>query len=81
MKYKLASVSCVVFSNNFGRSGFGETAVAGNSYGTLVGRYTAGQHQHRAGFAGRDGDVQQAHGALLSCAPERHTRGTLIWLL
>ena len=41
VKYRLASVSCAVFSNDFGRSGFGETAVAGNSYGTLVDNYTA----------------------------------------
>ncbi len=33
-RYRLASVSCAVFSDNFGRSGFGETAVAGNSYET-----------------------------------------------
>jgi hypothetical protein len=40
-KYKLTSVSCANFSNNYGRTGFGETAVAGNSYSTLVHNYTA----------------------------------------
>ncbi len=40
-KYKLTSLSCANFSNNYGRTGFGETAVAGNSYSTLVDNYTA----------------------------------------
>lgn len=40
-KYHLASISCTTLGNVYGRSGFGETAVAGNSYGTLVDNYTA----------------------------------------
>jgi hypothetical protein len=41
VKYSLASISCTEFSNTFGQTGFGETATAGNSYGTLVDNYTA----------------------------------------
>jgi hypothetical protein len=40
-KYHLASISCTTLGNVYGRSGFGETAVAANSYSTLVDNYTA----------------------------------------
>ena len=40
-KYHLASISCTSLGNVYGRSGFGETAVAGNSYSTLVDNFTA----------------------------------------
>ena len=40
-KYHLASISCTTLSNVYGESGFGETAVAANSYSTLVDNYTA----------------------------------------
>jgi hypothetical protein len=40
-KYHLASISCTTLSNVYGGSGFGETAVASNSYSTLVDNYTA----------------------------------------
>lgn len=32
-KYHLSTMSCSSFSNNFGKKGFGETAVAGDAYG------------------------------------------------
>ena len=40
-KYHLASISCKTLANHFGDSGFGETAVATNSYSTLVDNSTA----------------------------------------
>ena len=40
-KYHLASISCSTLSNVYGESGFGETAVATNSYSTLVDNLTA----------------------------------------
>ena len=40
-KYHLASISCTTLSKAFSGSGFGETAVATNSYSTLVDNYTA----------------------------------------
>jgi hypothetical protein len=40
-RYHLASISCTTLSDVYGRSGFGETAVAGNSYSTLVDNLTA----------------------------------------
>jgi hypothetical protein len=40
-KYHLASISCKTLANHFGDSGFGETAVATNSYSTYVGNSTA----------------------------------------
>jgi hypothetical protein len=40
-KYHLASISCTTLSNVYGQSGFGETAVATNSYSTLVDNLTA----------------------------------------
>lgn len=40
-KYHLASISCTTLSNVYGRSGFGETAIATNSYSTLADNYTA----------------------------------------
>ena len=40
-KYHLASIKCTTLGNVYGRSGFGETAVAGNSYSTLVDNFTA----------------------------------------
>jgi hypothetical protein len=40
-KYHLMSISCTMLSNVYGRSGFGETAAATNSYSTLVDNLTA----------------------------------------
>jgi hypothetical protein len=40
-KYHLARISCSTLSNVYGESGFGETAVATNSYSTLVDNLTA----------------------------------------
>jgi hypothetical protein len=40
-KYHLASISCKTLSNVWEKAGFGETAVASNSYSTLVDSYTA----------------------------------------
>jgi hypothetical protein len=40
-KYHLASISCKTLANHFGDSGFGETAVATNSYSTFVDNTTA----------------------------------------
>jgi hypothetical protein len=40
-KYHLASISCTTLANVYGMSGFGETAVATNSYSTLVDNLTA----------------------------------------
>jgi hypothetical protein len=41
VKYHLASISCRTLSNVWEQPGFGETAVATNSYSTLVDNYTA----------------------------------------
>jgi hypothetical protein len=41
VKYKLSSVSCYDFAQNFGQPGFGETAMAGNAYATFIGDKTA----------------------------------------
>jgi len=40
-KYHMASISCTTLSNVYGDSGFGETAIATNSYSTLVDNFTA----------------------------------------
>jgi hypothetical protein len=40
-KYHLASISCKTLANHFGDSGFGETAVARNSYSTFANNKTA----------------------------------------
>jgi hypothetical protein len=40
-KYHLVTVSCTTLSNVYGGPGFGETAVATNSYSTLVDNFTA----------------------------------------
>ena len=40
-KYHLANISCTTLGNVYGQSGFGETAVASNSYSTLVDNDTA----------------------------------------
>jgi hypothetical protein len=40
-KYHLATISCATLSNVYDGPGFGETAVATNSYSTLVGNLTA----------------------------------------
>ncbi len=38
-KYHLATMGCTSFSNAYGRSGFGETAVVQDDYSTLVNNY------------------------------------------
>jgi hypothetical protein len=40
-KYHLSSIGCKTLANHFGDSGFGETAVATNSYSTFVNNKTA----------------------------------------
>ena len=40
-KYHLASISCTTLGNHYAYSGFGETAVATNTYSTQVNNYTA----------------------------------------
>lgn len=40
-RYHLASVSCTTLGNHYAYNGFGETAVATNSYSTLVDNYSA----------------------------------------
>ena len=73
-KYHLASISCTTLSNVYGQSGFGETAVATNSYSTLVDnsppraglgsrrRFTSSPTRARRGRSGR-GSVPSRSGA------------------
>ena len=76
-KYHLASISCTTLNNVYGESGFGETAVAANSYSTLV-----DLHRHERSCVRADGlPVRQRELGAVVLAGDPFRRGQVpgIW--